>query len=120
MAFVNISNHPSSRWGAEQLSAAQNFGDVVDISFPEVPADPAADLHKLADLVVSQLPIEPCTVMVQGEMTLTFLLVRVLTSLGHCCVAAVTERKSVEVTAPNGAVTKTAVFVFAGFRNYPV
>ncbi len=120
MAFVNISNHPSSRWGAEQLSAAQNFGDVVDISFPEVPADPAADLQKLADQVVSQLPSTSCTIMVQGEMTLTVLLVRVLTNLGHRCVAAVSERKTVEVTAPNGAVTKTAIFEFRGFRNYPV
>ena len=32
--FVNFSNHPSFRWSAEQLSAAETYGRVIDEPFP--------------------------------------------------------------------------------------
>ena len=35
--FVNLSNHPSSNWTPEQISAAG--GNVVDLPFPQVLPD---------------------------------------------------------------------------------
>ena len=34
--FINFSNHPSVRWSAEQTAAAIEFGDIVDVPFPDV------------------------------------------------------------------------------------
>ena len=36
--FVNFSNHPVERWGKEQKQAAQEFGEIRDFPFPDVPA----------------------------------------------------------------------------------
>lgn len=37
--LINLSNHPSASWQAEQLVAAQSFGEVVDLPFPAIPPD---------------------------------------------------------------------------------
>ena len=38
--LINLSNHPSSKWGDEQqLQAATKYGEVVDIPFPNIPPD---------------------------------------------------------------------------------
>lgn len=37
--LINLSNHPSANWQAEQLVAAQSFGEVVDLPFPAIPPD---------------------------------------------------------------------------------
>lgn len=65
--FVNISNHPSSKWSAEQKAAAQHLsrecsGDdvIVDIAFPNVP--PTASLSGVKQLVletIRHLPFDP-------------------------------------------------------------
>lgn len=34
--FINCSNHPSETWCAEQKKAAEEYGRIVDIRFPEV------------------------------------------------------------------------------------
>ncbi len=34
--FLNLSNHPSAAWNADQLAAAQKLGSVVDLPFPVV------------------------------------------------------------------------------------
>ena len=34
--FVNHTNHPSARWSAEQISAAQVYGEILDMPFPAV------------------------------------------------------------------------------------
>ena len=36
--FVNLSNHPSGKWTAEQINAASRlYGEVRDLPFPAVP-----------------------------------------------------------------------------------
>jgi hypothetical protein len=136
--FVNFSNHPSAKWSKEQADAALALGGgiVVDVPFPVVPPTATCeDVLDLASLQVNAIleldtPARPVThpliVLVQGEMTLTF---RVVTMLriaetvsrvphSHRCVAACSDRRTVEVVQPDGATKKESVFAFVGFRDY--
>lgn len=36
--FINFSNHPSGRWDVKQKKASEQYGRIVDIPFPMVPA----------------------------------------------------------------------------------
>lgn len=124
--FANVSNHPSSKWAKEQILAAQDLGacpDIFDVPFPNVPPDAtseevyalAQDLFKRIDCLPSENN-RPMVVLVQGEMTFTYALVRVLLEGGpYWPVAATTERVVVE--DPNTG-TKTSVFKFVRFRRY--
>ena len=122
--FLNISNHPSDKWGFEQSSAAEALGEggIIDIPFPAV--DPhifPIQVRELADELINQVceyPVDETVVMVQGEMTLTFTVVSRLLSLGYQVVAATTERKVEERVLPDGSVEKTSRFQFVQFRNY--
>ena len=115
MTFVNCSNHPSVRWAEDQLNAAKNFGDIVDIAFPNVsPKATHENVSRMAVDLAGQIETcHPNAVMVQGEMTLTYELVRRLKADGIVCLAACSERRTIE----NGNV-KTSVFEFVQFRSY--
>lgn len=131
--FMNVSNHPSSRWEKEQLDAA---GDVVDVAFPNVPPtateeEIAALAEKVCEDVVNlraqtlgwyenqldeeevQLFFEKSRrVLVQGEFSLCNEVWKRLTALGFQPVVATSERKSVDL----GDGKKTTVFKFVQFR----
>ena len=48
--LANFSNHPSAVWSAEQKSAAAEYGEIRDLTFPAVPAGAdTADVSALAD-----------------------------------------------------------------------
>lgn len=34
--FVNVSNHSSKMWSAEQLAATSKYGEIVDVQFPNI------------------------------------------------------------------------------------
>lgn len=34
--LINLSNHPSGMWKEEQLKAAVQYGEIIDISFPAI------------------------------------------------------------------------------------
>jgi len=34
--FFNFTNHPSSKWGDEQIAAAKEFGEIIDVQFPNI------------------------------------------------------------------------------------
>ena len=120
--FINISNHPTSKWGPEQLATAEALGGVVqDLPFPAV--DPEAsteDIRKLAAeyvadvLAMSDKPV--C--MVSGEFTFTYALVKALLDAGVPCCAATTAREVTEKVAEDGSVQKVANFRFVKFRFY--
>jgi hypothetical protein len=117
--FINVSNHPSAKWSAEQLSAAKALGggEVRDIQFPNVP--PAASMTDVAELatnLAAQIG-DTDVAMVQGEASLCYSLTMRLRKRGLRVVVACTERKVQEVTKIDGSVEKTAVFAFVGFRN---
>jgi len=50
--LVNLTNHPSTRWSAEQMDAATKaYGRVVDLPHP--PVDPSADASEVFQLASS-------------------------------------------------------------------
>ena len=117
--FINLSNHPSSRWSREQTEAAKQYGDIIDLPFPQV--DPNGDEAYIAHLaenycrkVTSLANGNPVAVHLMGEMTLTFALARLLKEAGIPCMAATTER----VVMENEPEVKTAIFRFIRFRKY--
>lgn len=118
--FVNISNHPSSRWSEAQLDAAQQLGEVIDIPFPNVEEDcDTGDIKMLSDDTVEKIlnvtHNNPDSVIhIMGEMNLTYSMVKILRRLGYTCVASTTKRNVIE--NPDG--TKTSQFVFVKFRKY--
>ncbi|MDE6842128.1 MAG: CRISPR-associated protein [Muribaculaceae bacterium] len=118
--LINLSNHPSDKWGEKQQEAAKKFGEIVDIQFPNIPAD--ADDHDLNALVreyhkkVTDLGDgTPMKVHVMGEMTFTHRLINLLAEFGNIpCIASCTARNVVEL--PDG--TKQSRFEFVQFRRY--
>ena len=118
--FVNLSNHPSSRWSQQQLSAAQALGTVIDIPFPAI--DPTATTQEIsaaaAQVLAQILTLDAPVVMVQGEYTFTYQLVRLLEAKGIRAVAGCSRRITHEQTDETGATVKTSEFIFEGFRDY--
>jgi hypothetical protein len=127
--LISISNHPVSQWPPEQLSAAGCIP--VHIPFPAVP--PAADEEEVSEIAAEcmekvrkemekimsansagEVPGSP-RIMVMGEFTLTYALIRRLAYEGYTPCAATTERCVIE---QNG--TKVSSFRFVRFRNYGV
>lgn len=115
--FINLTNHPSSGWSEEQLSAAKKYGEVVDISFPNIePYFTSKDINELADEAVEGVKLLDAhpVVHVMGEMTFTYAVVSRLKVLGITCVASTTER--LVKMMPDGK--KISEFKFVQFREY--
>lgn len=118
--FVNITNHPHENWSLEQIEAAREYGEIIDIVFPSVPPDASeADVDTMAeDLFRQVICLKPDIVMCQGEMTLAFRVVERLKSAGIKTVAACSERHACETYLADGSTQKSTVFLFKGFRAY--
>ena len=112
--LLNLSNHPSALWTAEQLAAAGS--KVTDLPFPQV--DPDGDeayidrltdeyLHKI--LAMNNID----AVHIMGEMNFMFTLICKLKAHGIKCVASTTQRETEE---ENGV--KISKFKFVRFREY--
>ena len=118
--FINLSNHPSTLWETEQLQEASQYGEVRDLSFPQVPPD--ADetaINALAEEYERKIlsmtdDVEHLTVHLMGEMTLTCSLVRRLAAQGINVVASTTRRET--ATLPDGR--QVSAFKFIRFRKY--
>lgn len=117
--FVNLSNHPSASWSPEQRRAAEEYGEIVDMSFPSI--SPGADRESIMELtedflngILELSSSADVAVHIMGEMTFTYALVERLKSMGIVCVASTTERLAVE--NPDGS--KTVSFDFVRFRQY--
>lgn len=117
--FINVSNHPSSKWSDAQLNAAKSFGDIVDLPFPQIdPSHSHSQIEMLAsdyaDKIKEIAPDGSAVIHIMGEMTFTFAIVCRLKALGFRCVASTTERKVVE-KADN---VRETTFEFVQFREY--
>jgi hypothetical protein len=115
--LVNLSNHPSGFWSEEQLAAARQFGDIVDVPFPNIdPSSSSSTVHSIADKAAGDITAmaEDIVVHVMGEMTFTYAVVSRLKALGIHCIASTTERKT--TFNPDG--TKVSEFQFVKFREY--
>ena len=118
--FVNHTNHPSARWGDEQLTAAKNFGELVDVPFPAI--NPAASSEEIRELVWANaekiLSLEPAAVLCQGEFNYTFEMVERLKNFGVKVLAATSERIVREEILPDGSSRSISTFRFVQFREY--
>lgn len=119
MLLVNFSNHPSRYWDNSQREASQNYGELLDIPFPQISPNASDDeLEKMAldyvQRIVSLAESKDITVHIMGEMTFTFMVVTRLKELGIKCIASTTERKT--YFNPDG--TKVSEFQFVKFREY--
>lgn len=117
--LINLSNHPSAKWSAKQLQAAHQFGDIVDLPFPDV--NPEADeqsvialANSYASKVETLASEDEVTVHVMGEMNFIYSFVKRMRERGIACVASTTKRIVKEL--PNGQ--KESVFQFVKFRRY--
>ena len=118
--FINLSNHKSSDWSEKQLNDALQYGEIIDLPFPEInPYKSRAEINELAekyfDLIIGY---DNSTVMVQGEYTFTFKIVEKLKKRGIKVVAACSERKVIEKVSTNGTTIRQSVFEFIQFREY--
>ena len=116
--FVNLSNHNSEKWSAEQLEAAREYGDIMDIQFPNIdPYMSNEEISALAKDYSDQIKaLEPNCVMCQGEQCFAYEVTNNLKEEGIKVVAACSERKTVERQLEDGRTEKTAVFEFTQFR----
>lgn len=115
--FVNLSNHPSGGWSEEQLSAAKEYGEIVDIHFPNIePSFTSTMVNSLADDIIKTITSigKDFVVHIMGEMTFTYAVVSRLKTLGITCLASTTERNT--VITPDGK--KVSEFKFVQFREY--
>jgi hypothetical protein len=119
--LLNLSNHPSSNWGEKQMQAAQAYGNVKDITFPQV--DPYASENEIKQLALNyftQIKIElnQCNdrenaVHIMGELSFCHALVSLLQRSKITCLVSTTKRNSKET---NGE--KISKFQFVKFRTY--
>lgn len=116
--FINFSNHPSKKWGEQQLREAQRFGEVKDLPFPNVqPEWSSEEVNRLADEyaeILTKMGGENCTVHIMGEMTFTHAVVSRLKEQGIVCVASTTKRCAYETADGK----KVSTFRFVQFRRY--
>ena len=120
--FINLTNHSSETWDADQLAEARKYGEIIDISFPAVPANADESyICALADSCLVKMTgylNSDCVVLVQGEFTLVFVIVSRLKAQGIRTVAACSERISSTRTDKSGREIKESVFRFSRFREY--
>lgn len=124
--FINLSNHPSDRWGTEQYKEAHKYGYIVDIAFPQVAFDATSDdidelvqeKHKEIFGFLMDHENEENVLMVEGEFVFTFRMVTRFKAEGMTVVAAVTQRISSEERQQDGSIRKISRFKFEGFRKY--
>jgi hypothetical protein len=116
--FINLSNHPSSLWDETQLAAAQEFGTIEDMPFPEISEKWSEDDIKILveetfNKLMTRAVDTRLTIHLMGEMTFTFSLVSKLKKAGIPVVASCSKR----VSEQEGAV-RISEFNFERFRYY--
>ena len=118
--FINFSNHPSSRWSQDQLQAAEAFGEIIDMMFPEVdPHQSEEEIKETAKTVVEEIVRhDPDFVMCQGEFCLSFAVATLLKEKGIRVGGACSERLTEESVDPEGRTEKKSYFRFVRFREY--
>ena len=118
--FINLSNHPSSQWSESQLAAARKIGKITDFRFPAI--DPSDSPEKIKNIALGIfkfiMALGKPVVMVQGEYTFTYHMVRLLQEAGIRAVVSCSRRVSEEYVDENGNTVKVSSFRFEGFRDY--
>ena len=117
--FINHTNHLTQYWSQEQLAAAHQYGEVIDLPFPSI--DPQASSSAVMDLAQEYadriIALHPSAVLCQGEFVYCHALVERLLAAGITVLAATSERV-VEEFSHNGINEKRVNFQFVQFREY--
>ena len=118
--FINHTNHPSASWSDEQRQAALAYGEIMDIPFPSIAADlDESQVQVMAEKALGQmLPLEPSAVLVQGECTYSYALIKLLQEAGITVLAACSERQTVTTVNARQETIRQSVFSFVQFRSY--
>ena len=119
--FVNLTNHPSGQWSEAQRNAALRYAsEIIDLPFPDVPSDASREaVIALSEQYIQKIKkMGPTVVLCQGEMTLTYLIVKRLIEFGIPAIAACSERQTVETVDADGNTHRISKFVFRQFRPY--
>ena len=68
--FINLTNHHSKYWREQQKKEAHKYGAIVDIPFPNVPAEATEDdIRRLCDATVKKvMGYSPEAVLCQGNL----------------------------------------------------
>ena len=113
--FVNLTNHPSKQWEEAELLAAQKYGTIVDIPFPDV--DPDGNENYIARLageyIEKIISLHPSAVLCQGEFCLVYSIVSYLKQKKTTVLSACSERTVIEEKQ-----RKQVIFRFRQFREY--
>lgn len=119
LMFINHTNHLSQYWSHAQLTAACEYGDILDLPFPSV--DPQASSSEVLELAQEYtgriIALHPSAVLCQGEFVYCHALVERLLAAGITVLAATSERV-VEEFYHNGINEKRIDFQFVQFREY--
>ncbi len=118
--FLNITNHPKEYWSQKQILEAEQYGTILDLPFPQIPA--SLDEGAI-DLLVDQyyqkiMQYDNPTVLLQGEYVFCFRLATKLKQQKIVVLSACTERSATEETDESGDSIKTSEFHFCRFREY--
>lgn len=118
--LINFSNHPLSVWSEKQIKIAkEQYGDIVDIPFPNVEPDKGEQyIRELVDEYIEKVKTlkygQSTAVHIMGEMNFVYSMVTKLKNIGFVCIASTTER--VVNTGADGV--KVSSFQFVRFRKY--
>ena len=126
--FWNLSNHPiSGTWAPGQYEAAQEWEGLRleprDFPFPAVaPTADAEEVIQLAEAALQALVAAGATVgepvLVMGEFTLVYQLVKRLIRRGLVPITATTHREATQELLGDGSVGMAHRFRFVRFRRY--
>ncbi len=118
--FINYTNHPSANWSEAQRQAAQIYGEIMDMDFPEI--EPQWDEEQVASLACQQaeeiIALKPAAVLVQGEFTFSYALISLLQQAGIRVLAACSQRCTESVINEKQETIRCSVFKFVRFRQY--
>lgn len=114
--LLNLSNHPSSQWSKAQIVAAEEYGDIIDLPFPNIdPWASEADIAVLADSFFQHIKsigaVESTTIHLMGEFSFTYALLYRLRQEGYDCVVSTSVRNVVMKDS-----VKEVIFDFVRFR----
>lgn len=119
--LINLSNHPHSSWKEEQITATDCYGSIMDIAFPNIPANwNTARVKKYAERYSKECmsKIDASTdpsnaIHLAGEPVFCYYVAQRLISSGYMVLTSTTQRNTIE---ENGK--KISVFKFERYRAY--
>lgn len=118
--LINLSNHPSEKWEAAQLETASQYGEIINIPFPNIPPEwNTKQVEKEAKEYFNRIKKiestekEKLVIHLAGEPTFCFQLSRLLLTKGFRVVTSTTER-----IVQESENEKKSIFKFKQFREY--